>query len=121
MVTRRLLRLQHTTAAHTSSYVVRIPKANVYRFGDPDGARPVLAVDWTVREGESWAVVGSGAGEKTALLEVSDRELSILLTSFRFLPFPTEHASRLHTTRRPSSGTCGYPPLLLVDLYHRCR
>lgn len=70
MVT-RLLRLQHTTASH-SPYVVRIPSANVYRFGDPDGARPVLrAVDWTVREGESWAVVGSGAGEKTALLEVS--------------------------------------------------
>jgi ABC-type molybdenum transport system ATPase subunit/photorepair protein PhrA len=72
MVT-RLLRLQHTTAAHSGpSNIVRIPNANVYRFGDPDGARPVLrAVDWTVREGESWAVVGSGAGEKTALLEVS--------------------------------------------------
>jgi ABC-type molybdenum transport system ATPase subunit/photorepair protein PhrA len=70
MVT-RLLRLQHTTVSH-SCYIVRIPNANVHRFGDPDGARPVLrAVDWTVREGESWAVVGSGAGEKTALLEVS--------------------------------------------------
>ena len=72
MVT-RWLRFQHTAAAH-SSYVVRIPNANVYRFGDPDGARPVLrAVDWTVREGETWAVVGSGTGEKTALLEVSQR------------------------------------------------
>ena len=56
---------------HLSSYVVRIPKANIYRFGDSNKAGPVLAgVDWTVREGESWAVVGSGAGEKTALLEV---------------------------------------------------
>ena len=55
---------------------MRIPNANIYRFGDPNGARPVLrAVDWTVREGESWAVVGSGAGEKTALLEVSQGEL----------------------------------------------
>jgi len=55
-----------------SSYVIRIPNANVYRFGDSDVARPVLrAVDWTVREGESWAVVGSGASGKTALLEVS--------------------------------------------------
>jgi ABC-type transport system involved in cytochrome bd biosynthesis fused ATPase/permease subunit len=121
MVTRQLLRLQHTSAAHTS-YVVRIPNANVYRFGDPDGARPVLrAVDWTVREGESWAVVGSGAGEKTALLEVSERELSILPTSLRFLPCPAEHASRLHTTRRPFLGTCGYPPLLLAGLCPRCR
>ncbi|KAH9174354.1 P-loop containing nucleoside triphosphate hydrolase protein [Lactarius sanguifluus] len=57
-------------ARHLSSYVVRIPKANIYHFGDSDSARPVLTdVDWTVREGESWAVVGSGAGEKTALLE----------------------------------------------------
>lgn len=59
-------------ATAEASCVVRIPNANVYRFGDPDGARPVLrAVNWTVREGESWAVVGSGAGEKTTLLEVS--------------------------------------------------
>jgi ABC-type molybdenum transport system ATPase subunit/photorepair protein PhrA len=68
------LSLRATTEA--SSSIVRIPNANVYRFGDPDGARPVLrAVDWTVREGESWAVVGSGAGENTALLEVSQDEL----------------------------------------------
>jgi len=74
MVARLLLtrRLQHTAAVTQPSYVVHIPNANVYRFGDPDGARPVLrAVDWAVHEGESWAVVGSGAGEKTALLEVS--------------------------------------------------
>lgn len=64
-------RLLHTSAG-CSSYVVRIPNANVYRFGDSDVARPVLrAVDWTVRMGESWAVVGSGISGKTALLEVS--------------------------------------------------
>jgi ABC-type molybdenum transport system ATPase subunit/photorepair protein PhrA len=67
-VTRMAARIR---ARHLSSYVVRIPKANIYRFGDSDRTRPVLAgVDWTVREGESWAVVGSGAGGKTALLEV---------------------------------------------------
>lgn len=61
--------------SRATSYVIRIHNANVYRFGDPDSARPILqAVDWTVREGESWAVVGSGADEKTALLEVSERE-----------------------------------------------
>jgi ABC-type protease/lipase transport system fused ATPase/permease subunit len=63
-------------ATAEASCVVRIPNANVYRFGDPDGARPVLrAVDWTVRDGESWAVVGSGAGGKTTLLEVSPTTL----------------------------------------------
>ena len=73
----RLFKLQRTAAAH-SSYVVRVHNANVYhRFGDPNGARPVLrAGDWTMREGESWAVVGSDAGGKTALLEVSERELN---------------------------------------------
>ncbi|KAI0300031.1 P-loop containing nucleoside triphosphate hydrolase protein [Multifurca ochricompacta] len=46
-------------------------RASIYLFGDPNSARPVLRdVDWTVREGESWAVVGSSASEKTALLEV---------------------------------------------------
>lgn len=68
-----IYRYQHT--ASQPSHVVRIPPANVYRFGDPDNAQPVLrAVDWTVRDGESWAVVGSGAGEKTALLEVGYTE-----------------------------------------------
>lgn len=105
----RLFRWQHT-AASRSSYVVRITNSNIYCFGDPDGARPVLrAVDWTVREGESWAVVGSGAGGKTALLEVSERDLSTrflsptLLDSFlvplsmsvayaRYADPPREHA-----------------------------
>ncbi|KAH9976396.1 P-loop containing nucleoside triphosphate hydrolase protein [Lactifluus volemus] len=49
---------------------------------NPNNAKPVLrALDWTVREGESWAVVGSGAGEKTALLET-------LLGNMRISPPP---------------------------------
>jgi ABC-type molybdenum transport system ATPase subunit/photorepair protein PhrA len=80
---------QHT--ATYSSHVVRIPTANVYRFGDPNNAKPVLrALDWIVREGESWAVVGSGAGEKTALLEVS--------LFYVFIPSdPLCMPTRLHT------------------------
>jgi hypothetical protein len=59
---------RHT--ATNSSHAVQIPTANVYRFGDPNNAKPVLrALDWTVRERESWAVIGSGAGEKTAFFE----------------------------------------------------
>ncbi|KAI0253684.1 P-loop containing nucleoside triphosphate hydrolase protein [Lactifluus subvellereus] len=76
----RAYRCQHTPTQ--PSHVVRIPTANVYRFGDPDNARPVLrALDWTVRDGESWAVVGSGTGEKTALLET-------LLGNMRISPPP---------------------------------
>ena len=71
MVARHSIRTCYQHRATHSSHVVRIPTANVYRFGDPNNAKPVLrALDWTVRDGESWAAVGSGAGEKTALLEV---------------------------------------------------
>jgi len=90
MVTRLIGLGMRATAE--ASCVVRIPNANVYRFGDPDGARPVLrAVDWTVREGESWAVVGSGAGEKTTLLEVSllSRISSIIVCNLS--PPPLSH------------------------------
>ncbi|KAI0301736.1 P-loop containing nucleoside triphosphate hydrolase protein [Multifurca ochricompacta] len=70
-------------AQSPSTYdVLCIPKANIYRFGDPNSAQPVLRdVNWTVREGESWAVVGSGASEKTALLET-------LLGNMRISPPP---------------------------------
>ena len=40
--------------------VVRIPRSNVFRFGDPNAATPVFrGYDWTIKEGESWAVIGS--------------------------------------------------------------
>ena len=95
---------------HLSSYVVRIPKANIYHFGDSNKARPVLAgVDWTVQEGESWAVIGSGAGEKTALLEVR-------VIAARTLP--TERRVAIH---RPYSDTREYLHLLLADPFQPYR
>jgi ABC-type molybdenum transport system ATPase subunit/photorepair protein PhrA len=91
MVTRHGIRTCYQHRATYSSHVVRIPTANVYRFGDPNNAKPVLrALDWTVREGESWAVVGSGAGEKTALLEVGH----LLSPHFLFNRFVTRHSLR---------------------------
>lgn len=92
-------------ARQLSSYVVRIPKANIYRFGDSDRTRPVLSgVDWTVREGESWAVVGSGAGEKTALLEVK-----------RDIYHSSLNDPCLRAIYRPYLETRAYPRLLLAD------
>src|ERR1700748_1482950 len=91
----------HLLTRRLQHYVVRIPNANIYRFGDPDGAQPVLrAVDWTVREGESWAVVGSGVGEKTALLEVSK---TIIIVAYNKKPFPSHMASQL--------ALCEYGPV----------
>lgn len=49
--------------------VIRIQGSNIYRFGDPNVATPVFRdVNWTVREGECWAVIGSGSHQKTTLL-----------------------------------------------------
>lgn len=67
-----LLWRAYTTQGRNQDTVLYIPKANVYRFGDPNNARPVFRdLQWIVKEGESWAVVGSGSGEKTALFQVS--------------------------------------------------
>ncbi|KLO15145.1 P-loop containing nucleoside triphosphate hydrolase protein [Schizopora paradoxa] len=51
--------------------ILNIPKANVYRFGDPNKASPVFKdLEWTIRDGESWAIVGPAGNEKTQLLEM---------------------------------------------------
>ena len=52
--------------------VVHIPKSNVFRFGDSNKASPIIEdLEWTINEGENWAVIGSGwGGQKTALLQV---------------------------------------------------
>lgn len=50
--------------------VIRIVDSNIYRFGDSNVAAPVFRnVNWTVREGECWAVIGSGSHQKTTLLQ----------------------------------------------------
>lgn len=80
-----------TQATHSSPPLIHIPNSKVYRFGDSNSARPIFhELDWTVREGESWAVVGSGSGEKTALLEVC--------TSFSYL-----HTRPCHVLSRSDS------------------
>jgi ABC-type molybdenum transport system ATPase subunit/photorepair protein PhrA len=69
----RLLRAFHGHGQRESSDIVlHIPRANVFRFGDSNKASPVFKdLEWTVKEGENWAVIGSGwGGNKTALLQV---------------------------------------------------
>ncbi|KAE9386512.1 P-loop containing nucleoside triphosphate hydrolase protein [Gymnopus androsaceus JB14] len=72
-----------STNASSSELVVNIPKADVYRFGDGKHAQPLFRdLNWTVKEGESWAVIGSGGGgEKTALFNT-------LLGHYRIAPYP---------------------------------
>lgn len=54
--------------------ILRIPKANVFRYGDGDRKVPIFEdLDWTINEGENWAIVGSAGNEKAQLLEVKVR------------------------------------------------
>ncbi|KAJ3733162.1 P-loop containing nucleoside triphosphate hydrolase protein [Lentinula guzmanii] len=63
--------------------IINIPNASVYRFGDGKYAQPLFQdLTWTVKEGESWAVIGSGGGgEKTVLFNT-------LLGRYRIAPHP---------------------------------
>ncbi|KAG2087721.1 P-loop containing nucleoside triphosphate hydrolase protein [Suillus cothurnatus] len=74
------LRLYSDRAAANS--IVQISRSNIYRFGDPNFAAPVFRdVEWTIDEGESWAVIGTGSKQKTALLQT-------LLGHLRITPPP---------------------------------
>ncbi|KIK66260.1 hypothetical protein GYMLUDRAFT_239243 [Collybiopsis luxurians FD-317 M1] len=69
----------------------------MYRFRDRKHAQPLFQdVAWTVKEGESWAVIGSGGGgEKTIVFET-------LLGRYRISLHPPPPAST-HTQKSPSS------------------
>ncbi|KAJ6493285.1 P-loop containing nucleoside triphosphate hydrolase protein [Mycena sanguinolenta] len=55
-----------------AAVVLNIPKANVYRFGDANSlSTPVFRdLEWSVKVNESWAVVGSGSGEKSSAFDM---------------------------------------------------
>ncbi|KAH8835513.1 P-loop containing nucleoside triphosphate hydrolase protein [Flagelloscypha sp. PMI_526] len=76
------MRLRIPLARSLSTTIINIPTANVYRFGDPNSARPVIHdLEWKVRDDESWAILGSSAGEKSLLFD-------ILLGHLRLSPPP---------------------------------
>ena len=53
--------------------IIHIPKANIYPFGASPSTPPSLkSVEWTVNEGEAWAVVSSsrGGAGKSILFQV---------------------------------------------------
>lgn len=59
--------------------IIRIPKSSIHPFGDPSNQRPILQnVDWTINEGEAWAVMSASSGDsgKSAIFQVR-RTLSI--------------------------------------------
>ncbi|KAF8157305.1 P-loop containing nucleoside triphosphate hydrolase protein [Mycena galopus ATCC 62051] len=55
----------------TNAQILNIPKANVYRFGEANRATPVFRdLEWSIKSSESWAVVGSGSGEKSSVFDM---------------------------------------------------
>ncbi|KAK7050945.1 hypothetical protein VNI00_005057 [Paramarasmius palmivorus] len=98
-------------ASSSSSTIISIPKADIYPFGATRD-RPVFTdVEWTVKGNESWAVVGTGSGEKDVLFQT-------LLGHFRISPYPpspglfpflgakdpTTAISTVSFTHRPRTG-----------------
>lgn len=66
-----ILRCCSTSSGKILNTILRIPKADVYRFGDGGKATPVFKdLEWTITEGDSWAIVGPAGNEKSLLLEV---------------------------------------------------
>ncbi|KAE9388438.1 P-loop containing nucleoside triphosphate hydrolase protein [Gymnopus androsaceus JB14] len=57
------------------------PRPDVYRFGDGNHAQPLFRdLNWIAKEGESWAVIGSGGREKKTALHSLGR--------YRIAPYP---------------------------------
>ncbi|KAF8058664.1 P-loop containing nucleoside triphosphate hydrolase protein [Lyophyllum atratum] len=78
----RIARIQRHYTTSRASPIIHVPKSNVYHFGDPNTAPPVFRdLEWTVREDESWAVIGSGSSEKASLFQT-------LLGHLRISPAP---------------------------------
>ncbi len=64
---------KHFSTSESAQTILTIPKADVYQFGDANKASPVFKdLEWTIRDGESWAIVGPAGNEKTQLLEVRE-------------------------------------------------
>ncbi|KZO92288.1 P-loop containing nucleoside triphosphate hydrolase protein [Calocera viscosa TUFC12733] len=73
---------RYSGPAQNKDIVLRLPACDVYRYGEAPPKPPLFSgVDWIIREGEAWAVVGTASSGKNDLLEV-------LLGHHRILPPP---------------------------------
>ncbi|KAF8552969.1 hypothetical protein OG21DRAFT_1485807, partial [Imleria badia] len=108
-------RLKRPYTSPAENILVHIPKSNVYRFGDSNIAAPVFrAVDWTIQEGQNWAVIARGSNQKTALLQTLRGHMRIAPPPppprglFPFLSDPPRDAhvaiSLVSFAHRPSSA-----------------
>ncbi|EEB92577.1 hypothetical protein MPER_08891 [Moniliophthora perniciosa FA553] len=76
-----LVKSPATSRASSSSTIISIPKANIYPFGATRDQPIFTDVQWTVKDKESWAVVGTSSGEKNLLFQVRYRQPFALWSS----------------------------------------
>ncbi len=92
------------------SDVVRLEQVSLSR-----GGQPILrAVDWTVRDGERWAVLGPNGAGKTTLLEIAS--LYLFPSSGRVTVLGAVHG---RSDIRPLRSRIGYASAALARLLHR--
>ena len=59
--------IKQTRSLHDGQ-VIHIPKADVFRFGDTKASDAIFKdLEWIMKDGESWAVVGATPSSKSAL------------------------------------------------------
>lgn len=115
-LSRRLSSSSVASSDKSRSTILRIPTANVYRFGDGGKATPVFKeLDWTINEGESWAIVGPAGNEKSLLLEVKSMVL------LRKKTFTNSFILLTVLTYRCSWATCACRPHLRMDYTPFCQ
>ena len=89
--------IKQTRSLHDGR-VIHIPKADVFRFGDTKASDAIFKdLEWTVKDGESWAVIGTTPSSKSELFQVSRPALPqhsscsnfVLHTTFKGSPWST--------------------------------
>jgi energy-coupling factor transporter ATP-binding protein EcfA2 len=63
--------IKQTRSLHDGR-IIHIPKADVFRFGDTKASDAIFKdLEWTVKDGENWAVIGATPSLKSELFRVS--------------------------------------------------
>ena len=88
--------IKQTRSLHDGR-IIHIPKADVFRFGDTKASDAIFKeLEWTVKDGENWAVIGATPCSKSELFRVSGLALPqhsscsdfVLLTIFKGSTWP---------------------------------
>ena len=110
--------IKQTRSLHDGR-VIHIPKADVFRFGDTKASDAIFKdLEWTVKDGESWAIIGATPSSKSELFRVSCPALPQRSSCSEFLFFTTLKGSTWPTT--PQTLSPRRDISLLATFHQRC-